>query len=241
MIKFFRKIRQNLIMENKTSKYFKYAIGEIILVVIGILIALQINNWNESKKTKEKERQVLTEIQSDLNYSLIDFDEIIKITNNASNSIERLIEIFETNQKHHDSLSYYINGTNSYDEVDFKMSGYQSLISIGTDLVEDPNIRSEIGTFYSSTIQDIKGANDEVKMDYHEYMLDYYRKDFTTTFNDENEKHLEINDFEYLKTNKEYMQSLKTFLNINKYYLSKLKIAKEEANQLKKIIESHLN
>jgi len=53
MIKFFRKIRQNLLMENKTGKYFKYAIGEIILVVIGILIALQINNWNENRK-KEK-------------------------------------------------------------------------------------------------------------------------------------------------------------------------------------------
>ena len=49
MIKFFRHIRQNLIMENKTGKYFKYAIGEIILVVIGILIALQINNWNEQR------------------------------------------------------------------------------------------------------------------------------------------------------------------------------------------------
>ena len=50
MIKFFRKIRQNLLMENKTSKYFKYAVGEILLVVIGILIALQINNWNEQQK-----------------------------------------------------------------------------------------------------------------------------------------------------------------------------------------------
>jgi len=48
MIKFFRKIRQNLLRENKTGKYFKYAIGEITLVVIGILIALQINNWNEN-------------------------------------------------------------------------------------------------------------------------------------------------------------------------------------------------
>ena len=47
MIKFFRKIRQNLLMENKTGKYFKYAIGEIVLVVIGILIALQINTWNQ--------------------------------------------------------------------------------------------------------------------------------------------------------------------------------------------------
>lgn len=46
MIKFFQKIRQNSLMENKTGKYLKYAIGEIVLVVIGILIALQINNWN---------------------------------------------------------------------------------------------------------------------------------------------------------------------------------------------------
>lgn len=48
MIKFFRTIRQNLIMENKTGKYLKYAIGEIVLVVIGILIALSINTWNEN-------------------------------------------------------------------------------------------------------------------------------------------------------------------------------------------------
>ncbi len=50
MIKFFRHMRESLLLENKTSKYFKYALGEIILVVIGILIALQINNWNEDKK-----------------------------------------------------------------------------------------------------------------------------------------------------------------------------------------------
>ncbi|WP_228850961.1 DUF6090 family protein [Aegicerativicinus sediminis] len=50
MIKFFRHIRERLIMENKTFKYFKYAIGEIILVVIGILIALQVNNWNEEQR-----------------------------------------------------------------------------------------------------------------------------------------------------------------------------------------------
>ena len=46
MIKFFRKIRQNLLSEGRTGKYFKYALGEILLVVLGILIALQINNWN---------------------------------------------------------------------------------------------------------------------------------------------------------------------------------------------------
>ncbi|MGB5481605.1 MAG: DUF6090 family protein, partial [Eudoraea sp.] len=66
MIKFFRKIRQNLLMENKTGKYFKYAIGEIVLVVIGILIALQINNWNESSKQRIEEVRLLEKVSIDL-------------------------------------------------------------------------------------------------------------------------------------------------------------------------------
>ena len=54
MIKFFRKIRQQMINENKTSNFLKYAIGEIVFVVIGILIALQINTWNENRKASEE-------------------------------------------------------------------------------------------------------------------------------------------------------------------------------------------
>ncbi|NNC50522.1 MAG: hypothetical protein HKN51_05370 [Saprospiraceae bacterium] len=66
MIKFFRKIRQKMLTENKFSKYLLYAIGEIILVVIGILIALQINNWNENRKQQIKLQQIYHEILADL-------------------------------------------------------------------------------------------------------------------------------------------------------------------------------
>lgn len=66
MIKFFRKIRQHLLAEGKTGKYLKYAIGEIVLVVIGILIALQINNWNEDRKEFRKSKALLEEFKRDL-------------------------------------------------------------------------------------------------------------------------------------------------------------------------------
>ena len=66
MIKFFRKIRQNMIKENKASKYLLYAIGEIILVVIGILIALQINNANENRKITETKKEYYRQILLDL-------------------------------------------------------------------------------------------------------------------------------------------------------------------------------
>uniref|UniRef100_UPI002605531F DUF6090 family protein n=1 Tax=uncultured Eudoraea sp. TaxID=1035614 RepID=UPI002605531F len=78
MLRFFRQIRQRLLTENppngragKFSKYLLYAVGEILLVVIGILIALQVNNWNEYKKERIQERKILTELLTSLehNYS----------------------------------------------------------------------------------------------------------------------------------------------------------------------------
>ena len=78
MIKFFRHIRQNLIMENKTNKYLKYAIGEIVLVVFGILIALQINNWNQ-ERIQYNETKVL------LNGLRFDVEEDIKSLQNQLN------------------------------------------------------------------------------------------------------------------------------------------------------------
>jgi hypothetical protein len=66
MIKLFRNIRQNLLAEGKTTKYFKYAIGEIVLVVIGILIALSINNWNESRKSEKSTKVYIERLIEDL-------------------------------------------------------------------------------------------------------------------------------------------------------------------------------
>ncbi|SRR6056297_886641 len=78
MLKFFRKIRQNLLMENKTGKYFKYAIGEILLVVIGILIALGINNWNEQRKNRILEQNYIQELKIDLQRDSIAIKNLLK-------------------------------------------------------------------------------------------------------------------------------------------------------------------
>jgi Family of unknown function (DUF6090) len=78
MIKFFRKIRQNLLSEGKTGKYLKYAIGEIILVVIGILIALQINNWNENRKANALAKKYITEIKTDLINDTLTYNSALK-------------------------------------------------------------------------------------------------------------------------------------------------------------------
>jgi hypothetical protein len=90
MIKFFRKIRQNLLSEGKTYHYLKYAIGEIILVVIGILIALQINNWNENRKSAIQENLYLNRLLLENNEDINTFTTHISNLKKGIKSIENL-------------------------------------------------------------------------------------------------------------------------------------------------------
>jgi hypothetical protein len=81
MIKFFRKIRQNLLVKdqsNKTSAYFKYAIGEIILVMVGILLALQVNNWNEKRVERNEIRAKLIHINEEIASTKRNIDRVLK-------------------------------------------------------------------------------------------------------------------------------------------------------------------
>ena len=93
MIKFFRHIRQSLISQNQMSKYFKYAIGEILLVVIGILIALQINNWNENRKAADKERNLFLNLKIDFESRLAELKEFNAAREEATLSILELNKI----------------------------------------------------------------------------------------------------------------------------------------------------
>lgn len=92
MIKFFRHIRQNVIMENKTSKYFKYAIGEIVLVVIGILIALQINTWNEGRKARANEVKVVKGLIADAKADSAFYTSRVQLFSDQIESYQRLFE-----------------------------------------------------------------------------------------------------------------------------------------------------
>jgi hypothetical protein len=95
MTKLFRNIRQNLLMENKTSKYIKYAIGEIVLVMIGILLALQVNNWNEQRKQRTKELHYLANLQTDLKLNIAEIDGYIANRESQKASALKTLEYFD--------------------------------------------------------------------------------------------------------------------------------------------------
>ena len=93
MIKFFRKIRYNLMEQNKTGKYFKYAIGEIILVVIGILIALSINNWNEERKSDKQIQLLLNSLVEAIKQDKVYLNRTAILHEFRSNSLMYLLKI----------------------------------------------------------------------------------------------------------------------------------------------------
>ncbi len=92
-MKFFRSIRQRVLSENRFTKYLLYAVGEIVLVVIGILIALSINTWNEGRKDKNKEQVILSSLRVNLEENLKLLDLANTATLNAYNASLRLHEL----------------------------------------------------------------------------------------------------------------------------------------------------
>lgn len=92
---FFKKIRRKLAYDNRLFKYARYAIGEILLVVVGILIALQVNNWNEQKKLNAKEQKILIQLQSEYQRNLAQLDEKILMRNETIDAALKLLQCID--------------------------------------------------------------------------------------------------------------------------------------------------
>ena len=108
MIKFFRKIRQNLLSEGKTGKYLKYAIGEIVLVMIGILLALQVNEWNNEQNRKKVEGVIIEQLKSDLKESQVGLEEIKENLERRARASAIVNHAFWKKETPHDSIYQYM-------------------------------------------------------------------------------------------------------------------------------------
>ncbi|WP_243471142.1 DUF6090 family protein [Winogradskyella sp. MH6] len=132
MIKFFRSIRKRLIHEGKTTNYLKYAIGEIVLVVIGILIALQINNWNENRKLRNQELNYLENLRSDMNLNINDLNQFLDAGNTSIESANKVLDYYE-GRPLEDINDFNFQATNVYVWYRFTLhdNTYQELINSG--------------------------------------------------------------------------------------------------------------
>ena len=148
MLKFFRKIRYDLMEKNKTGKYVKYAMGEIVLVVIGILIALSINNWNETKKDREFESKMLIEIKKALIADLKHSERMINRVNIVKNANYNMLKNVYNNVRYNDSMRPDVNKLITGIQYQQTLGPYQAIKSVGLDKISNDSLRNALITFY---------------------------------------------------------------------------------------------
>ena len=163
MIKFFRNIRQSLLTEGKTVKYLKYAFGEIILVVIGILIAIQLNDLNGKIKDNEKELSFLSKLKDDINLDIMNLSQSDSMFASYESSSNRALQIFYKAKTVRDILDtdsiFRVAWTNlkinrkTYDEI---------LNTSGIYILKNKKLINDITVYYAlieTTEQDIRDLN----------------------------------------------------------------------------------
>ena len=155
MLKFFRRVRQKLIDEGNLKRYLMYAIGEILLVMIGILLALQVNNWNENRKDRRVENKLLIELKENLkvNYNRLE-DEILK-EHNSIKAINLVVEHIDNRKLYHDSLDiHFRQAFRAYDIV-ISSSAFEAIKSRGFEIIQSDSLRNKIIDLFDVTYSNL--------------------------------------------------------------------------------------
>jgi hypothetical protein len=174
MVKLFRKLRQNLFNKNLASpqegmssqptlpvgRYILYALGEIVLIVFGILLALYLNNINTIKNAKLTEIRILKEIRSNLQSSIISFNRSIETEQDYLESNQMILDYLDNRRPYNDVLDkafanyFWTISTNPI------MGGYDYLKSKGVDLVTNDSLRKNISFVFENEFSILKNEND---------------------------------------------------------------------------------
>ena len=224
MIKFFRRIRENLLRQGKTGQYLKYAVGEIVLVVIGILIALQFNNLNNQSQLRKLEIKYLKEIATNLESDSADIAFNIQFNEMRLRSAEMVLKGLSENETYSDTLNHYF-GTLLYTTrsvVNF--SAYETLKSRGLEIITNDSLRKMITHLYSFSYHN---AIDFEKQDDHamqyeviipavvDKLIFHPNEDMRMAI-----RSAEPKDFEALKTNDEFKNVLMLNVELRAYILN---------------------
>lgn len=178
MLKFFRRIRQNLLKENRFSKYLLYAIGEIILVVIGILIALQVTNWNEIQKDEKFENEILSLIDQNLEQDSISLSVEMSKSKLAVNLTNRLIERVSI-ENYGDSLNFWMGKIISFERFRSQSSAYEMLKAKGLENISDRPLQMALISYYDGNLFRVYQALNDVELQFNKDWTPVIKEEFT--------------------------------------------------------------
>ena len=235
MIKFFRKIRQRLLSENKFSKYLIYAIGEIVLVVIGILIALQIGQWNKESEVKELELTILKEIRSNLNDDLNQMNGDISLMQIMDTACADLKKAINNKIELNNDFSANASLLRVMPHYQPNKSGYDLLVSKGISIVSNDSLRNSISTHYENLYTYYKRYEDERFM-FHinisePKLLEYFSFEFDLDNTYYWKAKISFDDYKRILNDESFMKVLTAIKSENQQVLSR---ASRVANSIEK-------
>ncbi len=181
MLPFFRKFRYRLAQDNKFLQYSRYAIGEIVLVVIGILIALYINSWNEGRIKRQKENVYLVEIRKNLVQDTIQINNVLSFNKGKTQAIIETFQMFEKASENGFVLTDFamkMNPLSQYNVFSPMKTTFNNLLDVeGIDLVSNLELRTKLSAYYNNDYE--KGTQEVVKSRTREF-TDYAGNQLTT-------------------------------------------------------------
>ena len=145
MLNFFRKIRRDLLANSQFFKYLKYAIGEIVLVVLGILIALQINNWNEQRKAREQTKILLEEVAQELAKNILKSEEIIDYRLDIDSLFFKMLNKKLTYEDYKSDFFLHVNFPLSHLQVNIVDNNFQKLVEGLINTLNSPLVHQHLG------------------------------------------------------------------------------------------------
>lgn len=155
-----------MIASGATRKYIIYVVGEIALVVVGILIALQINNWNELRIERKLELEILNELKLNLESNVSIISKRVDYFTSGLNSSRVILALLDGNLPYHDSLNVHLSkATRGYGGADvISYVGYESLRNNGFRLISNKHLRSEIMMLFENTYRAIISFDETFKL-----------------------------------------------------------------------------
>jgi len=213
MIKLFRKIRYDLMETGKTGKYLKYAIGEIVLVVIGILIALQINNWNNQEQEHKFEKKVLHEILTDTEEDLKEMSDALNALKESQRSGELIIEAFHNNILYNDSMDVHFAKALRFWSLTPNSTAFEAAKSEGLYLIKNDSIRKMVAKINGHIFDYVRVLESR----WQDYNTTIVLPHFSPLFN--NFVSMKPTDYDSLKKDTLYIGMLQTLIGMRTRYI----------------------
>jgi hypothetical protein len=239
MIKFFRQIRQNLLFENPPAKaneradktdlpgedsakagkpamsgrYLKYAIGEIVLVMLGILLALQVNNWNENRKLQQEELRLLLEVKSNFEVTLLNFKNDSTFNQETIHQYAKIKHYIEEDLTYDRELDTAFGLLKSWRSPYPIYTAYMTLKTKGLDVISNSSLRNKIVNMNEYEFTRLITDYDKAEwILYQEVVLPFYLKHLRI-YRENSNTLAKPTDFEFLKDSDELSNLLELLLN----------------------------